>query len=698
MVQISWRTGVNMREFAYYGTPARQFTSAGLQRQQLEQLRGLQVQLVRFYASYNQFSPAQCIQQVLATLNLLQEFGMQGIICLADSLSSEFSIAGDGEYHTGPLGHLVKQYWLDRAYERHYLPFLNSLVGACAHHPAALMWELGNEYAIHPQPASFDDGQAFLAFARTASGAIKQAAPNTLVSTGLVGSHHVAPAGLLDPYGRELYGLPTLDAISIHFYADDGEEMSAQRERSLAQSLGKPFYVGEFGAPANWPNRAAFYQGQLDRWSKAGAFTALLWAFDSSPSDIGVSDDKAFARCRPDFEPIQAALRAVGRPAEPVVIHLLEPVHLITATKSFTITDGPVFVRRFPSLAPDARIPGQQIETGQKLEVDSGSRTAADGFVWWRHAGGWSAEASEDRRLVFMVDTEVAPQGPALVQPRAAGAPFAPLRTRTFRVIDGPVRVRDHPTLEPRALIKDKNLRTGQDVDVDADSRTEAEGYVWWQHKDGWSVERGLHSPEVFMIDKKLMLDPGDLFERLPLAIDQVRWTQYYGNTTFAFAEGQAHGYDNYSQGLHGGIDLGNPGEVPVCAGIRADLNPICTYVGDQRAFRPNRVDVEVGPFKVVFGHLIRPDFTLQNKAVAPDTVLGFVGAPERHLHLEIRNKSETRIMNPFNFLPDALRDLLLQRFPADEDYQPNHGQWETPLDQPEIIVGGKVIGPRGRP
>ena len=108
MTEISWRTGVNMREFAYYGTPARQHTTPALQRTQLEQLREMQVHLVRFYASCNIFAAHQCSEKVLGALNLLQEFGMQAIVCLTDSLGSEFTVQGNESFHAAVLGHLLQ--------------------------------------------------------------------------------------------------------------------------------------------------------------------------------------------------------------------------------------------------------------------------------------------------------------------------------------------------------------------------------------------------------------------------------------------------------------------------------------------------------------------------------------------------------------------------------------------------------------
>jgi hypothetical protein len=683
-----------MREFAYYGTPARQHTEIGLQRRQLDQLQDMQVKLVRFYASFNQFSTEQCIEKVLAALDLLHEFGMQADVCLADSLGSEFTVAGDEAFHTGPLGHLAQPYWRERAYQRAYLPFLARMVQACGQHSAVLMWELGNEYAIHPQPASFDDGQDFLEFARVASEAIKAAAPQTLVSTGLVGSHHVAPAGLAESYGRDLYSLPGIDVISIHYYADDGEKMSVQREVTLAKALVKPFFIGEFGAPQDWPDRAAYYRTQLEESHQADAFTAMPWAFDSSASDVGVSDTKAFATIRPGFEEIKASLRDFGRPIEPVVVVSDRESQPVGAMKAFEVVDGPVFVRRAPSLAPTLKIEGVRLETGQRVDVDPASRTVADSFIWWRHQAGWSAEASVDRQQVLMVEIPSEPRAGRASGPEPQPRPdalVAPAQTKVLRVIDGPVNWRDAPTMEPRALIKGKFWRTGQRVEVDSDSRTEAEGFVWWRHQAGWSAARSLERPELFMVEEGQMVDADDLFMRLPLEVAQ--WLQYYGNTTFAFEHGKEHGYDDYSQGLHGGLDLGQDPGTPVVAGVREDLGAVCTYVGDKRKFGPFRVDITIGQYLIIFGHLSNPNFDLMGQPVGADTVIGEVSHEEGHTHVEIRCRS--KILNPLTFCPAAVRDALIGRFPPAEEFQPNGGQWESPLDQPDIEIGGKVVGPR---
>ena len=67
---------------------------------------------------------------------------------------------------------------------------------------------------------------------------------------------------------------------------------------------------------------------------------------------------------------------------------------------------------------------------------------------------------------------------------------------KEFQVGDDQVRVRDKPDLDGNMI---KWLSPGQTVEVDPESRTEADGYVWWRHADGWSAERNVAGTAVFL-------------------------------------------------------------------------------------------------------------------------------------------------------------------------------------------------------
>ncbi|NDJ85820.1 MAG: M23 family metallopeptidase [Chloroflexi bacterium] len=257
------------------------------------------------------------------------------------------------------------------------------------------------------------------------------------------------------------------------------------------------------------------------------------------------------------------------------------------------------------------------------------------------------------------------------------------------------LNVRTEPAVDARTLVPGAQLQRGTRIEVIQDSRTEAGGFVWWRHQSGWSAERRTDDSEVYLVDVEHDLEPPDFtFQRLPVDLDAMEWFYYYGNTVFAFRYGMLHNYDGYSQGLHGGVDFGHPGGVPIFAGVRGTFD----YSGSERAFGPNRVDIMVGNYRIIYGHVARPISLPRGTTVTPDTVIAEMDSGRAHMHLEIRYE-EDYIVNPLLFMNDDMREALISRFPPQGIYdfytRPNWQDWATPLDQPTIIRGGPVIGPR---
>ncbi len=422
-ISIAWRTGVNMREFAFYGPEFLPFTQVILQNAQLSHLSDLGVKLVRLYAVHARNGVNENVDRVRRALNLLDRHDMQGIVCLTDALGSAFIVRGDEPYHTQVHGHFDKRYWHESRFRESYLPQVRALVTALSDHPGLLMWELGNEIAIHPQPASGADADAFFNFAREISGLIKGIAPHNLVSTGLVNTNHIAAAGRRDQDARRLYALPTIDAISIHFYQHDGERDHAALDLQVAREVDKPFYIGEMGAFHDAVDRVTYYRDEIAAWRAAGAFTVLPWAFDTSPIDVGIADTLAFAARFPDFpllrEVIKSFAVAVARfylprpepEPQPTPPPLDEPKGAVLdplaggkppiATKRFVVTAAALNVRPTPSLNSQ-RI--GLIAHNAEVIVDADTRLEVDGFVWWKHDRGWSAERTLNDGMVLMVE------------------------------------------------------------------------------------------------------------------------------------------------------------------------------------------------------------------------------------------------------------------------------------------------------
>ena len=118
--------------------------------------------------------------------------------------------------------------------------------------------------------------------------------------------------------------------------------------------------------------------------------------------------------------------------------------------------------------------------------ADTDTQKTVNGYIWIQHDEGWSAKHSEDKSQKFLqkVDDSVISEDSD-----------TPLETLTLRTTQQ-VRVRKAPTLSAQDI---RFLQEGEIIETQSDSRTERDGYVWWQHKEGWSASQSLDGRWVFM-------------------------------------------------------------------------------------------------------------------------------------------------------------------------------------------------------
>jgi len=362
------------------------------------------------------------------------------------------------------------------------------------------------------------------------------------------------------------------------------------------------------------------------------------------------------------------------------------------------------------------------LQPGAQLEVDAASRTEADGYVWWQHERGWSAEKNSSGSEINMTEMQAAP--PPTKQTKEIAGVKTEERTE-FQVGPQQVRVRQQPSLKAAHVMW---LAPGMVIQVVPTSRTEADGYVWWQHASGWSAEKNSSGSEINLFEPgtvkieetagkttksgapSVPLGPDGLpdvnhlpfkdtmFQRFPVDQDKIRWWQYYGNNVFArnlWAEGKT--WYKYCQALHGGLDFGNSNDkgVLIYAGVEGTYDKL-----DKMYTRPNGQWVKVGDYVIIYGHLVNPRPFSAGDPIHPDTVMGEIDlGGQNHLHLEIRYMGKW-IVNPLLYMSQEMRDWVTKKFPPGEKYfykDAGWGQWQTPLDQPVLILGGPVIGPMGK-
>ena len=67
-----------------------------------------------------------------------------------------------------------------------------------------------------------------------------------------------------------------------------------------------------------------------------------------------------------------------------------------------------------------------------------------------------------------------------------------------FQVGPNQVRVRSAPGLQGAMV---RWLEPGTQIEALPNSRTEADGYIWWQHGGGWTAERHISGSPVYLFE-----------------------------------------------------------------------------------------------------------------------------------------------------------------------------------------------------
>lgn len=394
----------------------------------------------------------------------------------------------------------------------------------------------------------------------------------------------------------------------------------------------------------------------------------------------------------------------------------------MTENKRFKVVNGPLSIR---DDANGQRI-GETLSYGTELDVVPDSRTEAGGYVWWQHEKGWSAESTIDGRVIYMneiFDTTSDGEDPGTEAPKTPPKPDNPGGTAVMGVANA-VKVRYTPSTNPN-LGYIRMLSPGDTVTVDFDTLTFADNYWWLKHEIGWSAWQNVDGSEIYLAlpgtvpgvlvigengpNKEDVPELGSLILRLPVNLKQIQWFQYFGNNVYAYRYGKKYNYDGYSQGLHGGLDLGNSLQsgVPIYAGIHAK------YDGLDAARNGNwRVRLRTDEYLIIYQHITRPRPFSPGQEITPDTVIAEIQTTAQggsdHLHFEIRLLKKW-IINPLLLMPDEMINSLTDRFnPArlrtnnvtdSELYYfyktPDWTKWTTPLDQPFIKLAGDPVGPR---
>jgi hypothetical protein len=298
MSQVNGFVGANVREYIFLGTSVNsvmQQLDSGLRQRIAHCMRERHMGVMRLYASHVSLEADACIDLMLSGLRLLDAEGIKAIIVLDDSLGhSGFYVKGTEEFHVeGAYGHLNCQYYQSKSYDGAYRRFVSEMVDATSNHPAVIGYELANECSLSSPTES--QCAAFLEYAHMAAAWLRERTDRLLLS-GLISTRNVfrdpRPGETESEYARarwdfavELYS--ALDAGSVHYYLGDESKSYVDFDIDVFAGIDKPYFVTEFGAAHDYPDRPSAYHQEMLEQRHKGASHVLVWSFspEREPAD-----------------------------------------------------------------------------------------------------------------------------------------------------------------------------------------------------------------------------------------------------------------------------------------------------------------------------------------------------------------------------------------------------------------------------
>ena len=146
--------------------------------------------------------------------------------------------------------------------------------------------------------------------------------------------------------------------------------------------------------------------------------------------------------------------------------------------------------------------------------------------------------------------------------------------------------------------------------------------------------------------------------------LDELDWVQPPGYT-----ERGVRLYQNTS-GIHTGMDWGkfsesfteDPIQFAVHAGCECIVQSI-TPPSTEHPYDPWRVDLastadKYADFLLIYGHLAEIQVSV-SQTIKPDTIVGYLEPTERHVHVEIRRRSDNAYVNPWPYLAPNLQNQV---------------------------------------
>lgn len=199
------------------------------------------------------------------------------------------------------------------SYPLSYRDYVERVVTRYQNSTAILMWQLMNE-------AESNDAESLYNFTRDMSAFIKSLDSNHLVSLGTLGT---GQAGTTNEDFVALHSLPTINVVEAHDYHRETEALpssgsnSIARALNVANSLNKPFFIGEAGIQSDCSGegcysrgeRADLFDAKLNATFANGGDGYLIWIWDNRAEHGGSSCEELGTYCFTEDDPLVDVLR-----------------------------------------------------------------------------------------------------------------------------------------------------------------------------------------------------------------------------------------------------------------------------------------------------------------------------------------------------------------------------------------------------
>ncbi|MCL4251109.1 MAG: C39 family peptidase [Anaerolineae bacterium] len=418
--------------------------------------------------------------------------------------------------------------WDHGDYDRYAREFAERCGQIAAHYKGrGVAWEIWNEGDLKGGSSVFVAADDFAKVLKAVSAAIRAADSKApIIFGGLAGDDTL---NYLKSVRKALNNNLPVDAVGIHPYGQWPPNFSGKPawggwfgllspglQNMINAFPGVEFWITEIGVSEHipypkeqYPMVIKYMEGIQELIAKRfrKAIPNVIWfAWSDGMRNAGIVDTNN----QPKQDIYQAFFRVV-QAANTEVPPLRDP----RFSKPFKVVyRKSLRVRKEPRAENSTLIKDLFLTFGEVVYVDPNSRTASGDYIWWEHDQGWSAAERVDGTEYLMLpldengnviepsaEEEVAPAAPP--PPPAAEpvttTPVTPTPEKIeFRVVIDGLRVRSQPRTGNDTLTN-KRLSIGEIIEVEGNSATNSNGFIWWHHTRGWSASRSVDSNQVFM-------------------------------------------------------------------------------------------------------------------------------------------------------------------------------------------------------